>query len=395
MNQVKLYSNGTAVISREYAFEGTELKRIAIPVRKSDLDDVISSISIFGDVLVTDPPTYTPTNAEETTLTIDATKAFKEIGTKMAGSRVEIVSGTTYRGVLVGVQPYSRELDGSVTRLCKLVILTDKGVQQIEENAVGALRFLDPLIQVEFEKALRASASKVKPDGSVVEFSLTPKQAKSTALVAYATPVAAWKIRYQLRLEAGKAMLEGQGVVDNDTDDDWIDTQITVVNGEPITFSTDVAEIRRPERSRVNLVPDHAFGAVVAASIAPELDHIELSAAPKLMRAMAARYEPPLAELKPAQIRETGDFCMFTSEQPVTIRASDRRLSRCFETPSDRQSRCSIIRKRTIRSVRSARSASKTKAAIRLAGAFARSSSTATFRASAYSNRPKNLKKPS
>ena len=58
--------------------------------------------------------------------------------------------------------------------------------------------------------------------------------------------------------------LEGQAVVDNDTDDDWTETLITVITGEPITFASDLAEIRRPTRSRVNIVTDHATGEVTA-----------------------------------------------------------------------------------------------------------------------------------
>ena len=48
MNSVKLYSNGTAVISREFTFQDQQPQRI--PSRcKTDLDDVISSLSMYGD----------------------------------------------------------------------------------------------------------------------------------------------------------------------------------------------------------------------------------------------------------------------------------------------------------------------------------------------------------
>jgi hypothetical protein len=75
-------------------------------------------------------------------------------------------------------------------------------------------------------------------------------------------PVAAWKSRYHLRINKGKAELVGQAVVDNDTDDDWKDTIISVITGEPINFSTDLAEIRRPARTKINVVNDKAQSAV-------------------------------------------------------------------------------------------------------------------------------------
>ena len=98
MNSVTLYSNGTAVIRREYAFNDQQPQRISIPVRKSDLDDVISSLSVFGDVTITEPPTYTPTNAQETTLTLNPASVLKDLATKLAGAAVEIDCGDELRG---------------------------------------------------------------------------------------------------------------------------------------------------------------------------------------------------------------------------------------------------------------------------------------------------------
>ena len=264
MNSVRLYSNGTAVISREYAFAGHEPLQVVIPVRKADLDDVVSSLAVFGDVTITSPPTYTPTNAEQPTLTIEPANALRDLVIRLAGSTVEVEAGTTYRGRLIGLHAYRLELQGATHQEYRFVILTEKGVQQVAESSVMALRFTEAAVQAEVEKALRASLGQIKPDSSQVELTLQPQPGATQALVTYATPVAAWKIRYQLRLEAEGAELDGQAVVDNDTDDDWLDTQITVITGEPITFSTDLAEVRRPSRSRVNIVAERATGAVVA-----------------------------------------------------------------------------------------------------------------------------------
>ncbi len=81
MNSVRLYSNGTAIISREHVFHDLEPLRIAIPVRKTDLDDVISSLSVFGDVTITEPPTSTPTNAEDSALDLDHGNTPRDLAT--------------------------------------------------------------------------------------------------------------------------------------------------------------------------------------------------------------------------------------------------------------------------------------------------------------------------
>ena len=349
MNNVRLYSNGTAVISREYLFKDQEALRITIPVRKTDLDDVISSLSVFGDVTITEPPTYTPTNALDSALTLDPDDALTDLATKLAGASVEIEAGIAYKGKLIGLHRYRRETNGVFVEQCRLVVLTEKGVQQIEETSVTAIRFTDTVVRTEIERALQSSLSRIKPDSSKVELTIPPKPATTSALVTYATPVAAWKIRYQLRLSPRGTELEGQAVVDNDTDDDWTDTLITVITGEPITFSTDLAEIRRPARSRVNVVADRTTGAIVAE---PWFQRESMSAS---LEAVAAMPPPPaagvadkfdrvrsrrsqvgnemaMARQSQAEVRESGDFSVFTSPNPLNLGAKRSAIIPLFRT---------------------------------------------------------------
>ena len=343
MNSVKLYSNGTAVISREYSFQDQEPLQVSIPVRKSDLDDVISSLSVFGNVTITAPPTYTPTNAQETELTLKPVNVLKQLATKLAGAAVEIEAGTLYTGKLMGLHRYSQEVQRTVVKQCRLIVLTDKGVQQIDETSVTAIRFTDSMIQAEINKALAASLSEIKPDSSLVEMTIRANSGTTSAVVIYATPVAAWKIRYQLRLTSKETELEGQAIVDNDTDDDWVDTLITVLTGEPITFSTDLAEIRRPKRSRVNIVANRATGAVTAA---PEimsrmpgpacsdsaLDEEEVSLDFTMSEGGYLGSPPERAHQTQAEVRESGDFSIFQSPAPVTVRAKRSAIIPLFRT---------------------------------------------------------------
>lgn len=350
MNSVKLYSNGTAVISREYMFHEQQPLRISIPVRKTDLDDVISSLSVFGNVTISSPPTYTPTNAQETVLSLNPIGVLKELVTKLAGAAVVIDAGTIYEGKLVGMHTYRREAAGSVLEHCSLIVLTDKGMQQIGETSVAAIRFTDATIQAEIDLALRMSLSRIKPDSSVVELTLQPNSGATRALVTYATPVAAWKIRYQLLLSATEMELEGQAIVDNDTDDAWTETLITVITGEPITFSTDLAEIRRPARSRVQIVPDRATGAVAAESLLEQVLGASMGGEDKSMSAhKLSRVRSPRVHITydaeaatqvnydkaaqtQAEVREGGDFCVFTSPVPVTVGAKRSAIIPLFRT---------------------------------------------------------------
>lgn len=157
MNSVKLYSNGTAVISRDYPLSEKETK-ISIPVKKSDLDDVVASLSVFGNVSLPVPPSYTPVNANATPLQIDPASATRDLATKLAGSDVAVeVGGKSVTGKLVGIQTYQVETNNTVIDKFRLVVLTDRGVCNFDESEVTALKFTDASVQAEIDKALQCS----------------------------------------------------------------------------------------------------------------------------------------------------------------------------------------------------------------------------------------------
>lgn len=365
MNSVKLYSNGSAVITRGFRLEKGKPQKVTIPVKKDDLDDVVSSITVFGNVTLTEPPNYTPTNSNPTTLSFDANRVLKDLATKLRGSEAEIQrsNGTTVKGRIYGVQTYQQETNGSVFERFRVLLGTADGVKQFDEFEIANLKFTDAFVQSEIDKALTASFSAIKPDSRNVDLTIVPNDGADLAAVAYATPCAAWKTRYQLRLIKGVATLEGQAVVDNDTDDDWKDVTLSVITGEPISFSTDIAEIRRPSRSRVNVVSQTTTGAVSAEeSIAASrtLGYAPGGAPVSKMRKLTTSLDYDDAELQPqsyggfesaksavafpcldvaetttAEVKESGDFSVYTSPNPVTVLSRKSAIIGLFTLPLD------------------------------------------------------------
>ncbi len=348
-NSVKLYSNGTGVVTREILLNGKAATKVSIPVRKTDLDEVVASISVFGDVTLSEL-SYTPVNANATKLSISRDSALKDTATKLAGSAVEVerTGGAAVTGKLVGIHTYEEtNANGMTTQRLSVVVLTDSGVQMVPESQLSALQFTEESVRQEYLKALQASFQSIKPDSSFVDLTLLPEEGTTRAFVTYACPVAAWKPRYHLRCVQGVWELESKGVVDNDTEDDWKNAIISVITGEPIAFETDLAEIRRPARQKINVVSDQAQGAVGVEDTIGEAKVANLrtrGAAPSMARArsqtrggagMALGVEtdlddegfdleeavaaaPPARE-RQADVRESGDFSIFTSPTPMDV----------------------------------------------------------------------------
>lgn len=319
MNRVKLYGNGIAQIVRRYELSG-QTTAVSIPVRKDDLPSVVASISVFGDgVTVVKPVSYSPTNARNTKLTISSSNVLREFATKFQGAELELTipNAQPARGRCAGVQTFELVTDGVSTEKFRVILVTDGGIRSFDSDYIQNYRFTDPAVRAEIEKALVQASQSIKPDSSFVEFAVS---GPGEAQVVYTTPAAAWKMRYRLGTdEKGAAVLTGHAVVDNDSDDDWNDVIVSCVSGEPITFDTDLAEIRRPARSKVNAVADNATRAVAARKSLRTFAALENYGGVRVQA--CADFAGEAAGEPEADIREAGIFFSFTSGAPVTIPA--------------------------------------------------------------------------
>ena len=342
-NHAVIYSNGIADLRRGYTVRRDAPLRIRIPVRSEHTADVISSLNVFGDVRIATPPSFRPANELAGYLSIDTTRSLEHLVTALAGTDVSIVAGEEFRGRLLGLHTEYQGTAGDAIEVRYVTLLTEIGIRKIALRDVLNLHFEDEAIRTEIDKALQRQLATIKPESQVVEFDLTTEQAEAETLVQYAIPAAAWKISYRLR-QIGDEAFEFQGfaIVDNNTDEDWIDFRISVVTGEPISFSTDLAHSKSPQRQHVNIVRDVALGAVEVAAAFDDLEDGAMlgeaaaagavpMAAPR--RKVAARGRRMQAAKAPeAQVQEVGDFCLFEAEETVTIAANRSAAIPVFST---------------------------------------------------------------
>ena len=200
-----------------------------------------------------------------------------------------------------------------------------------------AIRFTDPVVQAEIEKSLRSSLGKIKPDSSKVEMTVRPNPGTTSAIVTYATPVAAWKIRYQLRLSSrgggtGRPGRRGQRHrrrLGRDADHRHHRGADHVLDrpGRGPSPGTGPGERRggphhRGGRRRAGDAATHARssdGALaledVVASSSLAWSRSTWSSRPGPHEAQVT-YGMERAEQPQAEVRESGDFSVFTSPEP-------------------------------------------------------------------------------
>jgi hypothetical protein len=346
-SSVTIYSGGTALVTKEHAIPSGGPLRLSIPVKKRDLDTVMASICVLGDVSLPEPLSYQPTNVNPTELTLDPNQVTRDLFTKLRGARVRLKGPGTHviEGTLAGTQA-APEMSGRnaamlINRFRVVVMADDGDLRTVADDNIDSLTFTDENDRREIQKALQRSYQAIRPESAFVDVTIVPNNGATKCAVQYVTTAPSPKTRYQLRQRGEKWELEAEAVVTNDSEEDWRtpDGQgvyVSVVTGEPIDFDTDLAEISRPRRQKVNLSRDQALGAV-AAEETVMADHDAMAC--QLARPMIERvsqgpiqeqlrraYCAQVAHQIQAEVRDVGDFAVFDCPTPLVINSNKSAL---------------------------------------------------------------------
>jgi len=348
-NRATIYSNGIADFQRLYAVTSERPLSISIPVRQQHLADVLASLTVSGNVHVVRPPSFQPANQDETDVAIAPDAAFTDLAHQLSGSEVELtLPGKKVAGKLVGTQDQETGTSGEPITEQFIVLWNEDGLARHPVRLIENLQFTDPTIRSEIDKALHRQLREIKPNSTFIELELSTNRKTAYATLQYTIPAAAWKISYRVLIgKDGKLELHGHAIVDNNTDEDWNNFIVSIVMGQPITFSTDLADSKTPRRNHVNVVQESALGNIEIENAMERLEDSDQYAAEESMGAMCAAPMPrrmsgtspatrsAAAKTDLAEVTEIGDFCIFESSTPVSIAAHRSAIIAVFVTALD------------------------------------------------------------
>ena len=145
--------------------------------------------------------------------------------------------GGIARGTIIGIENTTSRDGRSVQTLN---IYGKRGITGIDLWAIQAVRFADPFLDAEFRKALRLLTDSKSADEKRVTFEFTG-DGRRRVLVGYLLETPVWKTTYRLVLgEEDEHVLQGWAIVENTTDEDWTDVNLSLVSGRPVSFIMDL-----------------------------------------------------------------------------------------------------------------------------------------------------------
>ncbi|HYD32491.1 MAG TPA: DUF4139 domain-containing protein [Azospirillaceae bacterium] len=300
LRRVMLSTGGVGYF--EYEARVTGDTRLALDIRRDQVDDVLKSIVVYDDrggvgeiSLPSEEPLREafrdlPFTQEDLTSTAALLGALK-------GAPVTAIGNREVSGRLIAVTEETIQLpdDGGVTLRHRVSLNTADGIRQLILEDSDTLRLADPKLQAQVDAALAAIAAHAERNARALTILTTgPDDAERTVRVGYVIEAPLWKTSYRLTLaEGAPAQLQGWAVLENLSGKDWREVDLTVVSGNPVTFRQALYQayfVPRPE------VPVEVLGRVL-----PGVDQGTVD-----MPAMAAREAaPPPAPAPQAMMKAT------------------------------------------------------------------------------------------
>jgi hypothetical protein len=252
IGQVVLFSSGVGYFQREGAVEGNARVDLSFPV--SDINDLLKSMVLRdldgGHISTVSYDSNAPIERTLKSFAVNLTTnpSFAQILDQARGEKVEVVlqqtnatQPGTLTGTLIGCEKQKQVVGKDTVEVELLNIWCADGMRSLKLAEVQRVRFLNPILDSEFKKALETLALSHDTQKKAVSINFVG-EGKREVRVSYVVENPIWKTSYRLVLDkqTHKPFLQGWAVVENPSDEDWKDVRMALVSGRPISFQMDL-----------------------------------------------------------------------------------------------------------------------------------------------------------
>lgn len=331
LTRVLLSTGGVGYFEYEATVSGDA--DLSLEVRRDQVDDVLKSIVVYDDrggVGTIGLAGAEPLDTAFRELPFSAGDLTSPAALLNAMRGAEVTSGGSRQltGRLMSVTEETVRLpgnDGATATRHRVTLMTADGMRQLVLEEADALRFTDPAVQAQIDRALSAVAENARRERRrLTVHSRAPQDGQAAGerriRVGYVAETPLWKATYRLSMtqngqpqsgtsKEGSGALQGWAVLENLSGEDWKGVDLTVVSGNPVTLRQALYTpyfVERPE------VPVEVLGRVLPTAdegaVTLNDAHPAMRAQPEASRAgappAAAMAAPPPPAPAPAPMGE-------------------------------------------------------------------------------------------
>jgi hypothetical protein len=264
IKRVILYSNGVAYIERRGVVSGNA--EINLSFKQSQVDDVLKSMVVLdlgqGRIGAVSYNSSLPASARtaEIPFSVNAqttnTGGIAGVLSQLQGAKVAV---TTKAGAAIGsiltVEKRSTIVEANKPPVSQqfLVIASDNGeISNFDMDEIKSVKLLEDDTRKDISEFANATASTRRRDAKTITVT-SQGSGQREMMVSYTIAAPIWKTTYRVVLDdKGKPFFQGWAIVDNVSDEDWQNVQLSLISGTPISF---IQPIQKPMYRYRPIVP--------------------------------------------------------------------------------------------------------------------------------------------
>lgn len=255
IKRVVMYSSGVAFFEHGGEVDGNAVVDLNFNVK--DINDLLKSMVLEdmggGRISTVSYGSKDPITRTLSTFSIDLTSnpTLADLLAQIRGEAIEIDAPTKVAGIILGVEKRRVAVGKEeVVEQSYLNLLTEEGLRSVSLDNVGRIKLTNAKLDAELRQALLVLASGKSQDKKLVSLNFLGA-GKRAVRVGYVQEAPVWKTSYRLVLGDDKQpLLQGWAIVENTTEADWDNVNLTLVSGRPISFVMDLYQplyLARPE----------------------------------------------------------------------------------------------------------------------------------------------------
>ncbi|HUR38109.1 MAG TPA: DUF4139 domain-containing protein [Planctomycetota bacterium] len=257
VRKIVVYKHGVGYFEREGKVTGDQ--QVALTFKTAQMKDLLKSLYAVdlngGRIATISYDTKDPLSKqlEDILIQIPEENTLTQFLTQLKGARIEAtLAGEKITGSVVGIEPIHKQTkDGTITSY-KLVLYAEGGkIQPIDLLEAQSLKLLDEGLQKDLARVLDIHLKAKYADRKSVVLNATG-QGERAVRVGYIIETPIWKTSYRLLFaDNDKPLLQGWAILENTTDEDWDQVDVSFVAGSPMSFVMDLYTAYYPQRAEI------------------------------------------------------------------------------------------------------------------------------------------------
>lgn len=314
IRKITLYRSGVASFERAGSVTGDGVASLRF--RTEQVNDILKSLVVLdlsgGSIDGVNYASQEPLAKRLSSFGIDISDSptLQQILARLRGSRLAVqTADKTVTGTILGGETRP-EAVGDATQLVNVpyvTLITEQGIVAVNLNTARGIKLEDDKLNAELMKALAAVAEYREDRTKTVDIRFSGVGTRNVQ-TTYVHEAPVWKTSYRLVLpdakedaKQDKPLMQGWAIVENTTDNDWNNVELSLVSGRPASFQMNLYDPIFTTRPMVAVpVPQTLVGQVYDEASETEFGRrVAVGAAPdaRAMRLKSAKPAAPSAQM--------------------------------------------------------------------------------------------------